>query len=291
MEFRAVPFLKWAGGKAWLTRLYNQIAPVDFGNYHEPFLGGGAMFFHTRPKAKVFLSDANQELINTYQQVRDSVNEVIGVLETLQNTEEDYYCIRGTDFEESHKRAARVIYLNHTCFNGVYRVNRKGQFNVPYGHKLYKPELFNYDNLKLVSGLLEIAQIEARDFEDGKGEIKEGDFVFLDPPYVVSGNKNGFAQYNQTPFSWSDQGRLARYVSYIKSQGAYYILTNAKHPDVADLFRELDKPITVQRANKVGGKGSAGRKIQEYVFTNFNILGGTQMKLIRDCHLADSGGT
>ena len=175
--------------------------------------------------------------------------------------------MRSCKFDEDHENAAKFIYLNRTGFNGIYRVNLSGTYNVPYGHKSYK-QLFDFDNLRLVSKVLKKAEIRTSDFEEGSELIRAGDFVFLDPPYTVTHIKNGFIKYNEKLFSWNDQIRLSKFIESIKLRGAYYLLTNAKHKAVADLFGVLDEPITVNRSSVVGGKNARRGLIQEYLFTN-----------------------
>lgn len=179
------PFLRWAGGKSWLLNTLATIIPGDFHNYHEPFLGGGSVFFHINPQNSSHLSDTNDALINAYIQIRDNVEKVISILGTYKNSPEEYYRIRATKYSDKIHQAAQFIFLNRTGFNGIYRVNLAGKYNVPYGHKKYKI-LFEPDLFRAAQQLLKSASITACDFEDGKERITERDLVFLDPPYTHS---------------------------------------------------------------------------------------------------------
>jgi DNA adenine methylase len=271
------PFLRWAGGKTWLLKKLHKYTPRFFKDYHEPFIGAGAVFFYLRPRFTSYLSDSNFDLINAYQQMKNNIDDIIDILKEYQNTENYYYKIRDTQFHSaadkaaqfhsSADKAAQFIYLNRTCFNGLYRVNLDGKFNVPYGFKSYR-QLFDYEKLRRFSELLKPATLDCFDFEQSLQNIRKGDLVFLDPPYTVSHTKNGFVKYNEKLFSWDDQRRLASYVNKIRKLGAFYILTNAKHPAIEALFGEIDTPVTVSRASVIGGRNAKRGMVQEYIFTN-----------------------
>lgn len=262
-------FIRWAGGKTWLLPYLPQIiGNTTIEHYHEPFLGGGAVFFALEHNKRSYLSDANPELINTYIQVRDNPEKVIEYFLTFQNTKDDYYRIR--DYYEPcspTEEAARFIYLNQTSFNGLYRVNRQGKYNVPYGfrtHWAYSP-----DRIIQASQKLHNTNIICGDFEINKYRIKENDLVFLDPPYTVSHNNNGFIEYNKNLFSIEDQKRLNKFIEYIKCKGAYYILTNAAHEAILEIFdKEDDRTLELPRKSLIGGKHANRAEITEYIFTN-----------------------
>ena len=261
------PFVRWAGGKSWfIPHLIDLISSIEFNHFHEPFLGGAAVFLSLEHKKKSYLSDINEELINAYSQIRDNPNQVIEILLSYENTEDDYYRIRSLNLEDPIAQAARFIFLNQTSYNGLYRVNRSGGYNVPYGHR----ENWHYDAKRIlqVSGKLKKANIKSGDFECNKYIIKKHDLVFLDPPYTVSHNNNGFIEYNKNLFSLSDQERLCRFIEYIKRKDAYYILTNAAHPKIKEIFGKEDRPIIYSRNSLIGGKNSKREKIDEYIFTN-----------------------
>jgi DNA adenine methylase len=263
------PILRWAGGKSWLVKELDRFLPKTFNDYHEPFLGGGSIFFNLRPRNKSFLSDVNPDLINAHSQIRNNPDGILQVLQSFRNTVDDYYQIREANFSSPIEKAARFIFLNRTCFNGLYRVNREGQFNVPYGFKSYK-QLFDRARFRRLSELLKHARLWCGDFEESLSNIREGDLVFLDPPYTVSHVKNGFIKYNERLFSWGDQKRLVSFIEKIRSRRAHYILTNAKHESIRDLFGRKEMPITVYRNNVIGGRGAARGTIEEYLFTNVN---------------------
>lgn len=263
------PFVRWAGGKKWLIpHISTIVGDLHIEHYHEPFLGGGAIYFSMEHSKKSYLSDANSQLINTYIQVRDNPEELIEHFKALPNTEFDYYRIREEITRDNTvENAARFLYLNQTSYNGLYRVNRNGGYNVPYGFR----ENWDYDleRIRVASLQLQNARISTGDFEINKYRIKENDLVFLDPPYTVSHNNNGFIAYNQKLFSLDDQYRLKKFIEYIKSQGAYYILTNAAHETIREIFlTQGDRIIELQRNSLIGGKNATRATITEYIFTN-----------------------
>lgn len=262
------PFVRWAGGKTWLIpHMPSLLGDVKIEHYHEPFLGGGAVFFSLDREKKAYLSDANPQLINAYIQVRDNPEGVIQLFEKMHNTKDDYYRIRSEiTAEPTVENAARFIYLNQTSFNGLYRVNRQGKYNVPYG---FRKTHYRVDRIRDASKKLQNTLIEVGDFETHKYKIKRNDLVFLDPPYTVSHNNNGFIQYNQNLFSLEDQHRLKRFIEYIKAKGAYYILTNAAHETICEIFlTEGDRIVELQRNSLIGGKNAKRAAISEYIFTN-----------------------
>ena len=263
------PFIRWAGGKSWLISFLPQIiGDTHIEHYHEPFLGGGAVFFSLEHNKKSYLSDANPELINTYIQVRDNPEKVIDCLYNFENTEKCYYKIRDHYLAQSlEEEAARFIYLNQTSYNGLYRVNRNGKYNVPYGFR----KNWTYDKQRILqaSQKLHNTKIVCGDFEINKYKIQKNDLVFLDPPYTVSHNNNGFIEYNKNLFSLDDQKRLNKFIDYIKEKGAYYILTNAAHEAILKIFdKEDDKTIVLPRKSLIGGKNAKRVEVTEYIFTN-----------------------
>lgn len=263
------PFVRWAGGKTWLIPYLPQIiGDTHIEHYHEPFLGGAAVFFSLNHNKKSYLSDANEQLINTYIQVRDNPEAVINCFIQFANAEDEYYRIRD-DFcpATEEESAARFIYLNQTSFNGLFRVNRQGKYNVPYGFR----KNWNYDVTRIIeaSKKLQNTRITVGDFEVNKYRIKEHDLVFLDPPYTVSHNNNGFIEYNQNLFSLDDQKRLSEFIDFIKRKNAYYILTNAAHEEIQKIFnKDGDRRLEFQRHSLIGGKNANRTAISEYIFTN-----------------------
>lgn len=266
MEIKGTPFLRWAGSKRNLISDISKYIPITFNEYHEPFLGSGSVFFHVN-KENSHLSDSNDKLINTYKQVRDNVQQVILTLKTFENNENFYYKIREHDYDCPIESAAQFIYLNKTCYNGLYRVNSKGKFNVPYG-KRKNVDYISENTLLLASNALQNTNINNFDFYDSLLHIKADDLVFIDPPYVVSHNNNGFIEYNQKIFTWNDQLRLHDFIVAIIEKGAFFILTNAAHQCLLDLYSNVCQPYEINRMSKIGGKNSFRGMITEYLFTN-----------------------
>lgn len=262
------PFLRWTGSKAWLVRdILSKYLPEAYNNYHECFLGGGAVFFSVEPKNEVYLYDLNEDLIETYQQVRDNLDLVVKSLKRLKNTEEDYYKIRKSKYLTPHTRAARFIYLNRCSFNGIYRVNSKGEYNVPYG-KRKNVDVITEDNLIKVQEALQNTNLISVDFENTLDNIKENDLVFLDPPYTVTHENNGFIEYNKKLFSWEDQIRLSETIKKIDQKGAYFILTNAAHSAIRELYQGIGEINRVERYSKVGGRVKTRGMYNEFIITN-----------------------
>lgn len=273
-EERIKPFLRWAGGKSWfIDHLETLIKEQSFTNYYEPFLGGGSIFFSLSvTNAVATLSDANRELIDTYIAIRDNCEDVIKHFATYKNTSEFYYQLREKEPIDPAEKAARFIYLNHTSYNGLYRVNRQGKYNVPFGKR--KSDTIDIDEIRKASLALSSANLISGDFENRGGIVQEGTLVFLDPPYTVSHNDNGFIQYNQSIFSIEDQERLARYIRYIMDQGAYFILTNAAHNAIREIFADCGRSMLVQRQSLIGGKEAKRGLTSELVFTNIDTVVG-----------------
>jgi DNA adenine methylase len=265
------PFLRWAGGKTWFLKTIQDFLPEKINDYYEPFLGGGSIFLFLVQTGKIngksCLSDSNKELIDCYTQIRDHVDGVIEFLQNYKNNETFYYHMRNAVPKSDIEKAARFIYLNRTSFNGLYRVNLNGIYNVPYGFKSYET-LFDFDNLRKVSTLLGGTEIVNKDFQKSLAEISSNDFVFLDPPYTVAHGNNGFIKYNQRIFKWSDQERLASSISRIVEKGANYVLTNAAHPSIEELFGQYGVRENVSRYSVIGGRKTSRGLKNEYVFYN-----------------------
>lgn len=270
-EERIKPFLRWAGGKTWfIDHLEALLDGQHFANYYEPFLGGGSIFFSLSvTDAAATLSDANTELIDTYISIRDNVEEVIQYFATYENTSDFYYKLREKEPTDPFERAARFIYLNHTSYNGLYRVNRKGKYNVPFGKR--KSDTIDIEEIRKASRALVGANLLSGDFENRGDVIHEGTLVFLDPPYTVSHNDNGFVQYNQSIFSIEDQARLARYIQFIMDRGAYFILMNAAHNAIREIFADCGRSMLIERQSLIGGKNAKRGLTSELVFTNIEL--------------------
>lgn len=259
------PFLRWAGSKqALLGQLLPHI-PETSGRYIEPFLGSGSVFLRLKPLAAC-LSDASQELINVWRAVRDDVDSVVGYLKPLVPNRDDFYRIRGARSPEPVTRAAEFIYLNKTCWNGLYRVNSTGEFNVPYGMPR-SDFIFDEDNLRACSRLLNSSgiEIEACDFEQSVARAGSGDLVFLDPPYVTKHNYNGFRDWNEKLFSWSDQERLAASARAAACRGATVIISNADHADVGQLYAGFSKH-ELSRSSTLASNVSKRGRVTEALF-------------------------
>lgn len=262
------PFLRWAGGKRWLIKHINGVEKEKFNNYYEPFLGGGSIFFHLNNFQNASLSDLNPDLITTYQCIRDNLEELLFRLNTFVNSESEYYRIRESCVHSPIDIAAKFLFLNKTSFNGIYRVNRNGKFNVPYGFRKNIVHLFDYDNLRRVSQKLQDVSIECQDFQTVIAKAQKGDLVFLDPPYTVAHENNGFIEYNQKIFSLDDQRRLADLVRDLNKRGVSFILTNAKHKAILEIYKNTVPPVELSRSSTIGGAGARRESFKEYLFSN-----------------------
>lgn len=262
------PFLRWAGGKRWLANFITSLIPNDINDYYEPFLGAGNVFFKMNGLGKKhYLSDTNKDLILTYCQIKDNYKEVIKHLRQFENKKKYYNTIRNKKFRNPNKTAAKFIYLNKTCFNGIYRVNRKGEFNVPYGYKK-RVDFINEGNLQLVSKYLHKAEINQIDFEKATLNCKEKDFIYFDPPYTVSHSKNGFISYNSKLFSWDDQIRLFKRFNELSEKGCYALLSNANHTNIRRMYKEYEF-IYKKRTSVIAGSVENRKKVREILIKNF----------------------
>lgn len=259
-----VPFLKWAGGKRWLADNYTDLFNVNYKRFIEPFLGSGAIFFKLQPRNAI-LADRNERLIETYTAIKDEHLRVIRHLKTHQrlHSSDYYYRVRSQKPRSSASRAAQLIYLNRTCWNGLYRVNLEGNFNVPIGSKTNV--LLDTDDFNSVAKILSRVKLIACDFEEILAKAKSGDLVFVDPPYTVKHNNNGFIKYNRGLFSWSDQVRLRECVVQAIDRGAQVIVTNAYHPSVKKLYSGVGKFIRVSRASVIAGDPAHRKACDELV--------------------------
>lgn len=253
----ATPILKWAGGKTQLLPDILARMPEDYNKYIEPFIGGGALFFRLASDTSI-IADSNPELINMYREVADNCEDVIDALSKYKNDEEMFYEVRALDWEslDATEAAARMIYLNHTCFNGLYRLNKKGQFNTPFGR--YKnPKICNEEKLRMASEILQNAEIVCGDYLDVlKKYAAKGDFVFLDPPYVPVSEYADFKRYTKEQFYEADQRNLAEEVHRLVDLGCKVMLTNSNHPLVHELYGryKIDIIPTKRNINRNGNK-------------------------------------
>lgn len=259
-NFITRPLLKWAGGKSQLLGEIIPKMPQKYGRFIEPFLGGGALFFAVHPVGGI-IADSNPELVNLYHSVADDVENVIEQLSMLQNTEEIFYLVRALDWTElpSFQAAARTIFLNRTCFNGLYRVNKSGGFNVPYGR--YKnPKILDEDALRAASGLLRQTTILCGDYKTVlKENAQPGDFIFLDPPYLPVSAYADFKRYTKEQFYEEDHVELAAEVHRLHELGCHVILTNSNHPLVHEQYSKFPiEVIQTKRYISCHGKGRTG---------------------------------
>lgn len=259
-------FIRWAGGKSWLVPYVSQLTEnLQYNKYFEPFMGGASIFFSLELPGEGCLSDINPELVNAFCAVRDNPQKIIEYLKEYKSDEENYYLIRASEPTGKYQKAARFLYLNANSFNGIYRVNKSGKYNVPYGKKAVT---VNYKRLIEVGQKLKGLEIVCQDFADIKSKIEPKDLVFFDPPYTVSKEDTGFVGYNSTWFSLDDQRRLASLIDHINNIGAYYIMTNAAHETILEIFKGKGRMVTLERNSLIGGKKSYRGKVQEYIFTN-----------------------
>jgi DNA adenine methylase len=241
------PFLKWAGGKTQLLIELHKYVPKNFNKYIEPFIGGGAMFFSLNSHESI-IADSNEELVITYRQIKESVESVIEHLETFEHSEDFYYNIRSlnpNELENSY-RAARLIYLNKTCFNGLYRVNKKGHFNVPYGKG--NGRFLNTEVLRNASEFLAETTIIKGDYLEVLTEFAtEGDFIFLDPPYYPVGKYSDFQRYTKEFFYHDNQVQLKQEFDRLVNIGCKVLLTNSDHEVILDLYSNYEIDIIETR--------------------------------------------
>ena len=273
------PIIKWPGGKSQLLDIIKEMLPEDYNTYYEPFFGGGAVLFGLIDKPAV-VSDINPELINLYNQVKTNAAEVAGYLNVLDclheasnnpvDSPKDYYYKIRKEFNESLgsntvAQAARFIYLNKHCFNGLYRVNKKGEFNVPFNGKV-SGSSYNLDNLKKVSSRLQTVDLKCCDFEDTVKDATKGELVFIDSPYAPL-TPTSFIDYTKEGFSYEDHVRLAKLFKDLTDRGVYCMLTNHDTELIRELYKDYNiKVIDVRRSINRNGND---RKGKEVIITNY----------------------
>ncbi len=266
------PIVKWVGGKRQLMFELLKNMPENYNRYFEPFIGGGALFFELQPD-NAYISDMNEELINLYQVVRDNVDKLITDLKKHDISKEYFMEIRNIDRTEEYKnwsnvkKASRFIYLNRTCFNGMYRVNSKGEFNVPFGH--YKnPRILDENNLINCSNLLQKTEIKHADFSEILTKVQKGDFVYFDPPYVPLSETSSFTSYTKDGFDIDMQFKLRDVCDELDSMGVKFLLSNSDTKLVNELYENynIKKVFASRQINaNAGGRG----KITEVLVRNY----------------------
>ena len=263
---KVIPFLKWPGGKRWLSQAIVEIVPRKIeGRYYEPFLGGGAAFFVLRP-TKATLSDVNTALIETYREVRERPLELARRLARIAVDSDTYYRIRSEKPKDSLGRAVRFLYLNRTAFGGIYRENRFGEFNVPFGGGQRTPRiLWETDVLERAAEALRSAEITTSDFEPVIGRAGSGDVVYCDPTYWAPTERDSFRRYNGRRFAWSDQERLVEAAIDARKRGALVIVSNASSDDVDKLYVQARK-MEFDRVSCISPKVEARNGVRESLF-------------------------
>lgn len=272
------PFVKWAGGKTQIIDELQKMMPENFNTYFEPFIGGGALFFNLLP-TKAVINDYNSELMTAYRTFQDTNDFTLMIEEIIKHeknhNEEYYYEVRAMDREESYqalpdyKKAARLIYLNKACFNGLYRVNSKGYFNVPSGKKkvvrAYNQALFDdlheylsNSKIKLLNG----------DFSDAVKTAKKGDFVYFDPPYDTYEEKDSFTTYTKNSFGKEDQRRLADLYKKLSDKGVFVMLSNHNTPFIRELYKDYNIKV-IQARRAINAKGTGRGAVEEVIITNY----------------------
>ena len=274
------PIMKWVGGKRELLPDLRKNIPSSFdketNTYYEPFIGGGALLFDILPHYGV-INDSNEELVNLYTVVKNDVDSLIREVSSYPYDKDFYYSIRELDRREGFpdflsdiKRAARTLYLNKTCFNGLYRVNKKGQFNTPFG-KYSNPTICKEQDLKDVSSYFNDNDISimSGDFAQCAKDAQEGDFVYLDPPYVPLSKTSSFTSYTKEGFEDCDQRRIKSIIDDLSNNGVYVLMSNSSSPDVFDLYSSDYNVETVKVARKVNSKAHKRNKIDEFLIKNY----------------------
>lgn len=274
---KAKPFVKWAGGKRSIIDKLINLVPEDFKTYYEPFVGGGAMLYELQPK-KAVINDYNTELMNVYECIKDE-NKFANMCSELNkhetnHSEEYYYEIRDLDRDKKkfnkladYKRAARTIYLNKACFNGLYRVNSKNEFNVPSGKKA-KVNTYDGPNLGIIHCLLNFNDIKllSTDFEEAVKNAKKGDFIYFDPPY--DSDTSTFNSYTENGFGKEEQKRLAEVFKDLDKRGCYVMLSNYNTKLIKELYKDFNFNY-VEAQRNIGASSKNRGKVEEVIITNY----------------------
>jgi len=271
------PFVKWAGGKRQIIDKLKEYIPEEYGTYYEPFVGGGALLFELSPKDAV-INDSNKELMNVFNCIKDEekFTKMCSELNRYETShcEDFYYEVRNMDRDKKkfsrlidYKRAARTIYLNKACFNGLYRVNSKGEFNVPFGKKI-KVNTYEGQNLGIIHAYLNFSNIKmlSVDFEDAVKDAKKGDFIYFDPPY--DSDTDTFNSYTEEGFNKEQQRRLARVYKELSDRGCYVMLSNHNTILVNELYSEFNIHVIEAKRN-INSNGKKRGNVKEVIITNY----------------------
>lgn len=263
-------FLKWAGGKQWLARTLAPVIQSGKGRYFEPFLGAGSVYFAAEP-SRAFLSDKSPDVIAAFQVVQSSPDNLISQLDALTFSKTRYYRVRKSRPTGRVQRAARFVYLNRTCWNGLFRVNRDGEFNVPVGRFQYPPDFVGAERIRAAHKALKSVSLKVSDFELAVVKAEKGDTVYFDPPYTAAHENNGFVRYNEQIFSWADQERLAKTCKRLADLGCRVIVSNASHKTVRALYPTFIE-TTVRRRSSIAAESKHRRQVAEAVLSNFPLV-------------------
>jgi DNA adenine methylase len=275
-----LPLLKWVGGKRQLLpHLHKMISPIKYKHYFEPFVGGGALIFSLCPHNSPIINDLNEELINVYRVVKNHPKELLESLSHHLNTEEYFYTIRNIDRTDGWQkelgeieRASRVIYLNKTCFNGLFRMNKRGHFNTPYG-RYANPTYSDHNKIYAVSRFLNNSDVGilCGDFSDAVCKASAGDLVYFDPPYDPLSETSSFTSYAKEDFLRKDQERLKKQCDILTAKGVYVVLSNSATEFIKTLYSDYN--ITVVGATRmINSNAEARGKVNEVIVNNFNLL-------------------
>lgn len=268
------PFLKWVGGKRQLVTNIEAVLPQKISTYYEPFVGAGAVLFHIQPK-KAVINDRNAELINVYQVIKDHPEALVAALKTHKNESDYFYTIRAWDRNGTYKerskieKAARIIYLNKTCYNGLYRVNNSGEFNAPFG-KYKNPNIVNESTIQAVSEYLKNndVQIYNEDYELTLAKIKKDAFVYFDPPYQPISKSSNFTSYNKGGFNEAEQIRLKEVCDVLNKKGIRFLLSNSATPFIEDLYSDYQIDY-VKAKRAINSNGKKRGAINEVLIRNY----------------------
>ncbi len=267
------PFLKWAGGKSQLLPELESRLPARFNDYHEPFVGGGALFFRlwsTGRLRRAHLSDANAELINVWRRIKTNLPEVIAALRTHEggNDPETFYRVRAIDPAQlsAPARAARILYLNRTCFNGLYRENSRGRFNVPFG-RYANPRILDEENLRAAARALRNATIRQDGFDAVQERARPGDLVYFDPPYHPLSSTSSFTDYSRGGFTQEDQAKLADLFTQLAGRGVHVVLSNSSAPFILKLYAKRGRIHRVRARRAINSKAERRGAVTELIIT------------------------